>query len=71
MCPLLCLLLTQASGELRLTNRRTIWIAVLDVFCEKKVCVRSKNCSDRLQPVHQIICSEMRISEEHPGVFVT
>ena len=35
MCPLLCLLLTQASGELRLTNRRTIWIAVLDVFCKK------------------------------------
>ena len=71
MYPLLSLLLTQASGELLMTNRRTIWIAVLDVFCEKKVCVRSKNNFDRSQPVQQINYSEMRVSEEHPGVFVT
>ncbi len=42
MCPLLCLLLTQASGELRLTNRRTIWIAALGVFVKKRFALEAK-----------------------------
>ena len=42
MCPFLCLLLTQASGELRLTKRRTNWSATLEVFVKKRFALEAK-----------------------------
>ena len=63
-----CLLFATASGEVRLTDRRTVWFGTREVFV-KKVCVRSKNDFERLQPFYQLLCSQMRVPEEHLRVF--
>ena len=39
-------------------------------FCEKKVCARSKKDFGQLQSVYQINRPQMRVLEEHPGVFM-
>ena len=41
-CPFLCLLLTQASGELRMTKRRTNCYAALEVFVKKRFALEAK-----------------------------
>ena len=71
MCPSLCLLLTQASGELRLTNRRTIWIAALEVFVKKRFALEAKPALTDHNLSNQFLCSEMLVSEDHTGLFVT
>ncbi len=41
-CPFLCLLLTQASGELRMTKRRTNCYAAPEVFVKKRLALEAK-----------------------------
>ena len=41
-CPFLCLLLTQVSGELRLTKCRTNWSAAPEVFVKKRFALEAK-----------------------------